>query len=190
LNLSEAIVKIQTALSAVTHWRGEPDEELRKALLEGFRAASELSAPEGTTSQGAKPRRDRLESHRFLSMIVGLAAYNEPLEYDPVAVARAAAWLGGVSVKTMWEDFFDARDHRKVRQKGGKNRGGYELEEIRQGWINYAKLQAEKSPDVGAMELARKIYRDKKGLNRISRAVGTINNYLGANRSEWDPSHR
>ena len=73
MRLSDAIAKIQAALSAVTKWDGKPDEELRHALLVGFRAAHELTAPEGTTSPKAQPRRDRLDDHRVVAMMIGSA---------------------------------------------------------------------------------------------------------------------
>ena len=92
-------------------------------------------------------------------------------------------------MRIMGEDFLDVRDLRQMRQSAGKLSGGYELEHIRRGWVKHAMSRAAETPTVGAKTLAHEIHRDQN-LNPTEKAVGTINNYLGATRTEWDPKRR
>lgn len=194
-SLPDALDTIDAALKAVAHWNPDnPDEERRAAmyaaLLAGFRAAPDLSAPEGTTSPGARPRRELLEGRRFAARILELAALNEPLDDDWVTVARAAAWLGRAAVSAMREDFLADRNKRQQSIVAGKLSSGEDVQEDHRDWIEYAIERVAKAPGVGPKEIAREIYAHQDRKHGDKRDLKTIENYLVKHRVEWDPERQ
>ena len=203
--LSNALNTIDAALKVVAHWNpDEPDEKKRgaipAAMHAGFRAAYDLTAPEGTTSPSAKQRRERLTAQRYLTMFSGLATKNEPLGDDWVAVARAAAWLGRLVIMITREDFSASKKRHKTARVMGKLSGGDDLGQTQEKWLKHAKKRAAKTPGMTASALAAEIAGNEKLNPRgkatdrhpdgKQKAVGTINNYLSKNRTEWDPERR
>jgi hypothetical protein len=194
--IPDALDTIDAALKAVAHWNPDKPDEKKRAVIyaamhAGFQAAHDLTAPEGTTSQNAKAkqRRDRLTAQRYWTMFGDLAARNEPLDDNWVTVARAAAWLGRLLIMITREDFIDARKRRKGNIEAGKLSAGEEAPLDWQRWDDYAKRRKRETPTVNATQLAHEIHRDKE-LNPKGKAFGTINNYLGKIRANWDPEHR
>lgn len=203
--LPDALDTIDAALKTVVHWNpDEPDEKKRGAIpvamLAGFRAAYDLTAPEGTTSLNAKQRRDRLTAQRYLTMFSGLAVRNEPIDDDWVAVARGAALLGRLLIMITREDFSSSKRRHRTARVMGKLSGGDDLGQIQEKWLKYAKEQAAQTPGVTASALAAAIAENEnlnlrgkatdRHPNGKQKAVGTINNYLSKNRTEWDPERR
>ncbi len=202
---------IDAALKAVGHW--DPDKEERATMYDamlaekraamyavmdaGYRAAYDLTVPEGTTSPGAEPRRERLAAQRIWAVFGGLAARNEPLDEEWVAVARAAALLGCLVISFMREDYSASKKRHKAARVSGKLSGGDDLGQIQEEWVKYAKKRAVEAPGIGPSKLAAEI-AGSEGLNPKReatnrhpygkrRAIGTIRNYLSRNRAKWNP---